>query len=101
MTEAAITLQGQGELHLAGVLDYRSGAALRKQGQALIKGCEAAGLVVDCSAVQKSSSVGLSLLLCLMRDAASAGKGLKVQGMPLDMRQIAEVSGLTALLIQD
>jgi phospholipid transport system transporter-binding protein len=87
-----------GELKLSGVLDYRTGPDLRKQGQALIKSSKAAALVVDCSAVEKSSSVGLSLLLCYMRDAQAAGKALSIRGMPEDMREIAQVSELTELL---
>jgi phospholipid transport system transporter-binding protein len=87
-----------GELLLSGVLDYRSGPGLRKQGQALIKSSKAAALVVDCSAVEKSSSVGLSLLLCFIRDAQAAGKALSIRAMPEDMREIAQVSELTELL---
>ena len=67
MTESAIRLGESGELLLSGVLDYSTGPALRKQGQALINASTASALVLDCSAVVKSSSVGLSLLLCFMR----------------------------------
>ena len=67
VSESAVRLGGAGELLLSGVLDYRTGPALRKQGQALIKSVSGAEVVIDCSAVQKSSSVGLSLLLCFMR----------------------------------
>jgi phospholipid transport system transporter-binding protein len=87
-----------GELRLSGVLDYRTGPSLREQGQALIKASKAASVVVDCSAVEKSSSVGLSLLLCFMRDAEAAGKALSIRAMPEDMREIAQVSELTELL---
>ena len=69
-----------------------------EQGQALINASKAAAVVVDCSAVEKSSSVGLSLLLCFMRDAQAAGKALSIRGMPEDMREIAQVSELTELL---
>ncbi|PPA04871.1 anti-anti-sigma factor [Pseudomonas sp. MWU12-2312b] len=98
MSESAVQMDKAGELKLSGVLDYRTGPDLRKQGQALIKSSKAAALVVDCSAVEKSSSVGLSLLLCFMRDAEAAGKALSIRGMPEDMREIAQVSELTELL---
>ncbi|WP_347904130.1 STAS domain-containing protein [Pseudomonas purpurea] len=98
MSESAVRLGEPGELLLSGVLDYRTGPDLRKQGQALIKSSKAPALVVDCSAVQKSSSVGLSLLLAFMRDAQVANKTLSIRGMPEDMREIAQVSGLTELL---
>jgi phospholipid transport system transporter-binding protein len=98
MSESAIRMSEAGELLLSGVLDYRTGPNLRKQGQALIKSSNAAALVVDCSSVEKSSSVGLSLLLCFMRDAQAAGKALSIRAMPEDMREIAQVSELTELL---
>ena len=98
MTESAVRLGDAGELFLSGVLDYRSGPDLRKQGQALIKSSAAPALVLDCSAVTKSSSVGLSLLLCFIRDAEAASKPVTIRALPDDMREIAQVSGLTELL---
>ena len=98
MSDSAVRRNETGELLLSGVLDYRTGPGLREQGQALIKSSKAAALVIDCSAVEKSSSVGLSLLLCFMRDAQAAGKALSIRGMPEDMREIAQVSELTELL---
>ncbi|RON49412.1 STAS domain-containing protein [Pseudomonas frederiksbergensis] len=98
MSESAVRMSETGELLLSGVLDYRTGPDLRKQGQALIKSSKTAAVVVDCSAVVKSSSVGLSLLLCFMRDAEAAGKAVSIRAMPEDMREIAQVSELTELL---
>ena len=100
MSEGAVTLAGESELRLSGVLDYQTGPRLRKEGQALIKSSKASSLVIDCSAVKKSSSVGLSLLLCFMRDAQAAGKAVSIRAMPEDMREIAQVSELTELLAQ-
>ena len=98
MNEAAVRMSDVDELLLSGVLDYRTGPDLRKEGQALIKSSKASSLVIDCSAVKKSSSVGLSLLLCFMRDARAAGKAVSIRAMPEDMREIAQVSELTELL---
>ncbi|HEX8592529.1 MAG TPA: STAS domain-containing protein [Pseudomonas sp.] len=98
MTESAIRLGAPGELQLTGVLDYRTGPALRKQGAALIKSSELPTVVLDCSGVEKSSSVGLALLLAFMRDARDAGKSVSIRSMPEDMRKIAQVSELTELL---
>jgi len=100
MSESAVRLGAAGELHLSGVLDFRTGPALRKQGQALIESSDAPALILDCSEVEKSSSVGLALLLAFMRDAKAAGKIVSVQSLPDDMREIAQVSGLTELLEQ-
>ncbi|MDL2188030.1 STAS domain-containing protein [Pseudomonas sp. ChxA] len=98
MTESAVRLGDAGELFLSGVLDYRTGPELRKQGQALINGSNAPALVLDCSAVTKSSSVGLSLLLCFMRDAQAVKKPVSIRSLPEDMREIAQVSGIAELL---
>jgi len=98
MTQAAISLGAGGELLLTGVLDYSCGKVLREQGQALVKGSQGSALVLDCTGVVKSSSVGLSLLLCLKRDAIASGKTLSIQGLPQDMQQIAQVCQLTGIL---
>ncbi len=98
MSEASVRPGEAGELLLAGVIDYSTGPALRKDGQGLIKASNASAVVVDCSAVEKSTSVGLALLLAFMRDAAEAGKSLSIRAMPQEMREIAEVSELTELL---
>lgn len=97
MSLASISLD-QGELRLAGVLDYRTGASLRHQGQALVAQVPGTEVVVDCSAVEKASSVGISLLLAFSRDASEAGKVLKVRAMPHELCQIAEVCGISQLL---
>ena len=55
-------------------------------------------LSLDCSAVEKSSSVGLALLLAFVRDARKAGRELSISALPADMREIAQVSGLLELL---
>ncbi|MGE6387964.1 STAS domain-containing protein [Pseudomonas sp. NPDC078416] len=98
MSEASVTATDGGELMLSGVVDYRTGPALREQGAALIKASTASALTLDCSGVEKSSSVGLSLLLAFMRDAQAAGKSVTVRALPEDMQEIAKVSELTELL---
>ncbi|MBF8781744.1 STAS domain-containing protein [Pseudomonas fulva] len=98
MSETGVSMVEPGVLRLTGVLDYRSGPRLRKAGQALIAACREPRLVLDCSAVEHSTSVGLALLLGFMRDAQAAGKACTLQGMPHDMREIAEVYDLTQVL---
>ena len=98
MSGASIRLAPSGELLLAGVLDYRSGPALRAAGGKLIGQHAAAALSLNCAAVEKSSSVGLALLLAFMRDARKAGRELTISALPDDMREIAQVSGLLELL---
>lgn len=98
MSTAHIVESQAGVLQLSGVLDHVSVPAVREQGGQLIRQLVQSGCVIDCAAVEKSSSVGLSLLLALMRDAQAAGKQLEVRGLPQDMRDIASVSGLLELL---
>lgn len=98
MSVAKITETVPGRLELSGVIDFRSGPQLRKDGRQVINASPAGELLLDCAAVEKSSSVGVSLLLAFMRDASASGKALAMRGLPADMRQIAEVSGLTELL---
>ncbi|WP_324731703.1 STAS domain-containing protein [Pseudomonas paeninsulae] len=98
MSKAAIVEQSSGLFQLSGVLDYLGGPALREQGGRLITASQAARCVIDCASVEKSSSVGLSLLLAFMRDAQAAGKSLVVRSMPEEMREIASVSGLLDVL---
>lgn len=95
---AFIREQVSGELSLGGVLDHASGAALREEGRRLVGVSGAAALIVDCSAVERSTSVGLSLLLCLMRDARAQGKTLAVRALPAELGQLAGVSGLHEIL---
>ncbi|HTO19211.1 MAG TPA: STAS domain-containing protein [Pseudomonas sp.] len=95
---ASIRAETDGQLLLAGVLDFRTGPALREQGRTLIRASRAATLCLDLRAVEKSSSVGLALLLAYLRDAEAAGKTLQVRALPADMRQIAEVCELLELL---
>lgn len=98
MSETAIRQSGPGVLALVGVIDYGSGPFLRQQGKVLIDSAQGSELVVDCAGVEKSTSVGLSLLLAYMRDAQAAGKRLTVRAIPQDLHQIAQVCGLLELL---
>lgn len=98
MSQAGINETSPGEFNLAGTLDYLSAPALREQGALLFKASQAQAFVLDCSGVEKSSSVGLSLLLAFMRDASAAGKTLSVSNLPKDMREIADVCGLLEIL---
>lgn len=98
MSSAAIVEQAPGVLALSGILDHHSGPALREQGGRLIRDTQASSCLIDCSAVEKSSSVGLSLLLCYMRDARAAGKALSVRELPQDMNGIAKVCELQHVL---
>lgn len=98
MSQASISEASPGVFNLAGGLDYLSAPALREHGARLLKASQATACVLDCSGVDKSSSVGLSLLLAFMRDASAGGKTLSVRSLPKDMHAIAGVCGLLEVL---
>lgn len=95
---ASLEATGGGTLALRGVIDMHAGTALRATARRLLASCPATGVTLDCSGIVQSSSVGLSLLLCLQRDAQATGKQLRIRGLPVELRQIAGVYGLLDLL---
>lgn len=97
MSKAQVSRDAAGVLHLSGVLDYSTGPVLRQQGQALIHDSTEQTLQINCAGVERSSSVGLALLLAYMRDAQRAGKTVELLELPEDMRKIAQVCGLTEI----
>jgi phospholipid transport system transporter-binding protein len=98
MSEGRVERGADGELRLAGVLDYQAGPGIRSQGQALIREAKGERIRIDCSDVTKSSSVGVSLLLAFTRDAQAQGDEIVISNLPDDMREIAQVSGLLDVL---
>lgn len=98
MSRAALRESVEGVLALDGQIDLRVGSELRLAARRLLAASRGTQLTLDCAGISQSSSVGLSLLLCLLRDARATGKTLVVRNLPADMRQIAEVYGLLELL---
>lgn len=95
---AGVLLEQPNTLILSGVLDYSTGPQLRSEGVQLLGQLSAAELEIDCSGVTHSSSVGLSLLLVFMREAQAKQRTLRIRGLPDEMREIAQVSGLEEIL---
>ncbi|MCK9237237.1 MAG: STAS domain-containing protein [Thiopseudomonas sp.] len=93
-----IALSDTGCLILSGVLDYRTGTTLREQGKKLLEQSTATHIQVDCLAIEKSSSVGIALLLAFMRDAQRLNKTLSIVNLSQDMQKIAHVSELMPVL---
>ncbi len=88
-----------GVLRLSGILDYQTGTSLRAQGRQLLQSYPDKKLSVDCAAVEKSSSVGIALLLAFMRDAVEFGLKLNIVNLPPEMQKIAQVSELDTILV--
>lgn len=87
-----------GVLALRGVIDMHVGGELRGAARRLLAAGPHREVWVDCAGITRSSSVGLSLLLCLLRDAQATGKHLRIRNLPTEMREVAEVYGLLELL---
>ena len=87
-----------GELLLSGQLDYRNGKHLCELGESIVKNSSASSFTLDCSGVIRTSSVGLSLILSLIRDAKALGKTLMIKSLTEDLDEIAKFSGVTEIL---
>lgn len=98
MSRAQISQHAAGHLQLSGEIDYLSGPALREQGGRLIASNSSKTLVLDCSGVTRSSSVGLALLLAFMRDAKAAGCECSIKALPAELAEIAKVCGALEIL---
>ena len=94
---ASISLDND-RLQLGGELDHASAEPLRRQAAILLRGAAQATLELDCSAVTRANSAGLALLLAILRDAAQLDKTISIRHLPADMRQMAHVCELTAIL---
>jgi len=90
------------QLSLSGVLDYRSANEVLAQARVLIAGLSPAQeLIIDCQQVEKSSSVGVALLLALLRSARQQQLEARIINLPPEMQKIAQVSELLPILTAD
>lgn len=90
------------QLSLSGVLDYRSANEVLAQARVLIAGMSPAQeLIIDCQQVEKSSSVGVALLLALLRSARQQRLEARIINLPPEMQKIAQVSELLPILTAD
>jgi phospholipid transport system transporter-binding protein len=53
---------------------------------------------IDASALEKFDSSALAVLLQCRRDAAASGKSFEVTGLPLPLRELANLYGISELL---
>lgn len=95
---ASLKEGGSGELLLSGVLDYSTGKQLYMMGNSIISHCSANELILDGTGITRTSSVGLSLVLSLIRDAERVGKKLIIRSLPVELQEIAKFSGVLDIL---
>lgn len=98
MAEKTCVTTVENQLVIEGILDNSTVVILYEQAKNLLAGMTHRDIKVDLSRVQRTESVGLSLLLSLMRAAKSMNKSIHFLNMPDKMRAIAEVSNLETLL---
>ena len=55
-------------------------------------------VVIDASALEKFDSSALAVLLQCRRDAATSGKSFTVTGLPHQLRELADLYGISELL---
>ena len=85
------------QMVLEGVLNQHTVAAMRIRYASLIEGADSE-FSMDLSGVTRSTSVGLSLLLCYMRKAKRCNKSLVFVSIPDALFEMARVGGLDNVL---
>lgn len=89
---------GQGTLRLEGELGFATVAGVLAEGREAIATSQGSPLVLDLSAVDKSDSAGVALLLDWLREARSRQVTLDIQGVPAQLAEIARLGGLASLI---
>ena len=97
MTKASVQQVSPGRVALEGCLDRRTVKPLRASFSSLLK-TSGSHIDIDLANVGRSTSVGLSLLLCYAREAKAEGKTLAFLNTPKPLFEMARVSGLDDVL---
>jgi phospholipid transport system transporter-binding protein len=87
-----------GTLFVSGEICFDTVNRLLDQGRGAIRALSSDEAVLDLSAVTKSDSAGLALVVDWVRTAQQRGAQLQVVGMSPQLLDIARVSGLDAFL---
>lgn len=95
----SVTQVDAATLAVSGDLVFATALKLRRQGEQLIPAMEDR-IVVDLAAVTRVGSVGLSVLLCWLRQAGQLNKSLNFINPPTALTDICRVSGLDNLFAE-
>lgn len=93
---AAISSQGDGNVVVSGVLDFKNVPMLAKQASSLFSFNQ--DLTIDLSQVSQINSAGLALLLSWRVEAESAGKHIQFNGAPEQLKQLVKINQLNEML---
>ncbi|WP_207061307.1 lipid asymmetry maintenance protein MlaB [Motiliproteus sp. SC1-56] len=97
--KAALSSRENDTWRVEGDIDYVTVTALRAEGERVMEAVDhGATLCFDFAGVRQVNTAGLSLLLCWRRWAARHGLSLELVNLPDELRAIARISDLEALL---
>ena len=88
-------------LALSGEISFHTVNSILVAGRAALGALSAAQVVLDLSAVTKSDSAGLALVVDWVRTAKQHGAQLRIVGVSAQLADIARVSGLEDFLAGD
>ncbi len=99
MSEARLEAGADGVFHVHGELGFATAArAYAESGEVVRAAAPDRPLVFDLAGVTRVDSAGVALLLAWLRGARERGLELRLRNVPEQLRSIAEVSDLDALL---
>jgi len=94
---AGIEIGAEGNCKIAGELSFETAPGLLQDSKTIFRN-NGGPLIVDLREVSRSDSAGLALLLEWMRMAKQTGQSIVFHNIPVQLRDIANVSGIGALL---
>lgn len=97
MSEIRVDPGDPAALSVNGELNFSTVPALLERGSALLAG-RAGAIRLDLGGVTRADSAGLALLIEWLRVARRNHASIEIRNMPAQLRAIARVSGLDAIL---
>ena len=96
----AATLQqiNDGTIEVSGLIDFDSVLSCRSLGEGIFRSASSEKLIFDLSKADINSNIGVSLMLCWLRHGSQNGKKIAFQGVPENLREIIQVSGVEQIL---
>ena len=97
-TTFEITAGADGRAHVRGSLTFATARSARAEGVERFRQCGARSCEVDCSAITRSDSAGLSVLVDWLALAKNDGRSLRYVNLPEGLLAIARISEVEELL---
>ncbi|WP_455202611.1 STAS domain-containing protein [Kaarinaea lacus] len=90
--EADIEQVEAGRFKMTGTLDFETVPVILQKSRELFSDCES--LDIDFSAITRSNSAGLALLIEWMRNARASQQPIAFHHLPVQMQEIARLCGV-------